>query len=205
MQTVSANSGFAGEMLSLNALIPDATKGGRLVQAPLGVHHHLALVAQASIPSGAPLAEEILSRPIPKREQPEGLKMRFKVSGFDTQIPGAKLSGSGKAFAAKWAETLEKRRREEEEALLREQQEMEDGESEAEVEHEERREGDVESESEPVNDSPVADEQEQEEPLKQESAKKRKGDAANLDASESKKSKKEKKDKRDKKEKKEKK
>ncbi|GJJ67902.1 hypothetical protein EMPS_00248 [Entomortierella parvispora] len=200
LQTVSADSGFAGEMLSLNALVPDSSKGGRLVQAPLGVHHHLALVAQASIPSGAPLAEEILSRPIPKREQPEGLKMRFKVSGFDTQVPGAKLSGSGKAFAAKWAVTLEKRRKEEEEALLRAQQEAE----ESDAENEEEEEAAAESAEEAMDTTPVsadseAVEAEEEEPVQEAPAKKRKVDSADASAVEQKKSKKEKKEKKDKK------
>ncbi|OAQ26599.1 hypothetical protein K457DRAFT_684474 [Linnemannia elongata AG-77] len=126
LQTVSPESGIAGEMLSLQPLIPAANKGGRLLQAPNGVHQHLALVASTSIPSGQTLGEEILSRPIPKREQPEGLKQRFQFAGTDSPVPGAKLSGSGKKFAAEWLKTLEKREREaEEEAEKKRQKELE--------------------------------------------------------------------------------
>ncbi|KAG0046252.1 hypothetical protein BGZ83_008553 [Gryganskiella cystojenkinii] len=201
LQTVPADSGFAGEMLSLNALVPDATQGGRLVQAPLGVHHHLALVAHASIPSGEPLAQEILSRPVPKREQPEGLKMRFKFSGFDTQVPGAKLSGSGKEFAAKWAKTLEKRRQEEEEALLRAQQEAEDSDAEAEQEEEEVA-AESESGSDVMDVTPVVAEPALEQAQEEAPAKKRKGDSMEVDADDHKKVKKEKKEKKEKKDKK---
>ncbi|KAF9958069.1 hypothetical protein BGZ72_000934 [Mortierella alpina] len=200
LRTVSTDSGFAGEMLALQPLIPDSSKGGRLVQAPLGIRHHLALVAQPTIPSGEPLADEILSRPIPKREQPEGLKMRFKFSGMETQVPGAKLSGSGKKFAEQWAKTLEKRQREQEEDLLRAQQAEAEAEAQAEaevaVEDEEQAEAQVEEED-------VATEETQE--AANTSAKKRKSDQANVDVEDDKKVKKEKKNKKEKKGKKEKK
>ncbi|KAI8595973.1 hypothetical protein EDD21DRAFT_20177, partial [Dissophora ornata] len=203
LQTVSPESGFAGEMLALEALVPDSSKGGRLVQAPLGIKRHLALVAQPTIPSGAPLADEILSRPIPKRRQPEGLRMRFKVSGFDTQVPGSKLTGSGKEFAARWAKTLEKRQRDQEEDLLRAQQAQD--EAEAEGEEEETAEA-GESENDDKEDAVVQEEEQQVE-AEVAPAKKRKAELndANDDASEEKKIKKEKKDKKVKKEKKDKK
>ncbi|KAF9174861.1 hypothetical protein BGX21_001051 [Mortierella sp. AD011] len=205
LQTVSPDSGFAGEMMALQPLVPDASKEGRLVQAPLGFHQHLALVAQPSIPSGAPLAEEILARPIPKREQPEGLKMRFKVSGFDTQVPGTKLSGSGKEFAANWAKVLEKRQKDQEEELLRAQQAMEAMEAEDEAENEAENEvEEVDGEIEDNADE-VAVAVEEEEEKSELPAKKRKVESMDVDASESKKVKKDKKDKKDKKEKKEKK
>ncbi|KAG0368842.1 hypothetical protein BC939DRAFT_503521 [Gamsiella multidivaricata] len=211
LQTISPESGFAGEMLALHALVPDSSKGGRLVQAPLGVRRHLALLAQPSIPSGAPLAEEILSRPIPKREQPDGLKMRFQFSGSETQVPGTKLSGSGKEFAARWAKTLERRRREQEEELLRVQQAEEGIETEAEVESEqaaEAGESEIETEETTAIDKAEeeADEEEQEE-VKAEAVpgKKRKGDHMDMDSAEERKIKKERKDRKDKKEKKEKK
>ncbi|KAG0209051.1 hypothetical protein BGX28_000151 [Mortierella sp. GBA30] len=207
LQTVSPDSGFAGEMLSLQALVPDSSKGGRLVQAPMGIHQHLALVAQPTIPSGKPLADEILARPIPKREQPEGLKMRFKFSGMDTQVPGAKLSGSGKKFAEQWAKTLEKRQREQEEELLRAQQAEE-----AELAEDEEAEA-AEAIAEEVDldtEEIAAAEEEKEEVAETVPAKKRKSEHAEVDGEGEKKvkkekrEKKEKKDKKDKKEKKEK-
>ncbi|KAF9432319.1 hypothetical protein BGZ76_010972 [Entomortierella beljakovae] len=210
LQTVSPESGFAGEMSSLHALVPDASKRGCLVQAPIGIKHHLALVAQPSIPSGVPLAQEILSRPISKREQPEGLEMRFKFMGADTQVPGAKLSGSGKKFAAEWAKVLEKRQRDYEEELLREQQEMEE-EMEAEEEAQaQAEEDDDEAEGiaeEAVQESTViaVEEEEEDVPVAAVEDKKRKVEDSNVDASESKKAKKDKKEKKDKKDKKEKK
>ncbi|KAG9322458.1 hypothetical protein KVV02_003184 [Mortierella alpina] len=191
LRTVPTDSGFAGEMLALQPLVPDSSKGGRLVQAPLGIRHHLALVAQPTIPSGEPLADEILSRPIPKREQPEGLKMRFKFSGMETQVPGVKLSGSGKKFAEQWAKTLEKRQREQEEDLIRAQQ----AEAEEAVEDEDQ----VEAEAE---EDVVATEEAQEAPETSSApAKKRKNEQAEVDGEDEKKVKKEKKSKKEKRDK----
>ncbi|KAG0299945.1 hypothetical protein BGZ98_009630 [Dissophora globulifera] len=212
LQTVSPDSGFAGEMLALQALIPDSSQHGRLVQAPLGIHRHLALVAHPSLPSGTPLAEEILARPIPKREQPEGLKMRFKVSGFDTQVPGSSLSGSGKKFAARWAETLEKRQRDLEEDMRREQQAMENAlkaEADEQAQEEEEEDAEVAQAVESGDDIEEAavvktvETVELETEIEPPSAKKRKAEEVEVAASEEKKIKKEKKDKKEKKEKKE--
>ncbi|KAK3810032.1 MAG: hypothetical protein J3Q66DRAFT_391218 [Benniella sp.] len=220
LQTVTPDSGIAGEMLTLQAIIPDSSKGGRFVQAPLGFHHHLALVAQPTIPSGSPLAEEILSRPIPQKKQPEGLKMRFKFAGSDTLEPGSKPSKSGKEFAARWAKTLEKRRQEEEEELLRAQQAEEAAEEEEGEEGEEEKEDgegtsaiEVEAEGEeasdngdshvtPVDEAAQDDAEEEELP-----SRKRKSEHMDIDATgeTSRKEKKEKKEKKAKKEKKEKK
>ncbi|KAH7028701.1 hypothetical protein BKA57DRAFT_479213 [Linnemannia elongata] len=199
LQTVSPESGIAGEMLSLQPLIPAANKGGRLLQAPNGVHQHLALVASTSIPSGQTLGEEILSRPIPKREQPEGLKQRFQFAGTDSPVPGAKLSGSGKKFAAEWLKTLEKREREaEEEAEKKRQKELE-----AAMEDEEELE-EIAAAEEAVEEQEQEEEEEEEE-SQPSPAKKRKGEDMEVDGTEEKKVKKEKKEKKDKKEKKEKK
>ncbi|KAF9538485.1 hypothetical protein EC957_006718 [Mortierella hygrophila] len=190
LQTVSPDSGIAGEMLSLQPLIPAANKGGRLLQAPNGVHQHLALVASTSIPSGQTLGEEILSRPIPKRDQPEGLKQRFQFAGADSPAPGAKLSGSGKKFAAEWLKTLEKRASEaEEEAEKKRQKELE-----AAMEDDEELEEIATVEE---TEEQLEEEQEQEEEESQPSpAKKRKGEDMEVDGSEEKKVKKEKKDKK---------
>lgn len=192
LQTVAPDSGIAGEMFSLQPLIPDATKGGRLVQAPFGVHQHLALVASTSIPSGQTLGEEILSRPIPQREQPEGLKQRFQFAGSESPAPGTKLSGSGKKFAAAWLKTLDKRAREaEEEAERKRQKDLEAA-----------MEDDEELEEIVAIEEAEEQEQEDEEAPQPSPAKKRKGEDMEVDGSEEKKAKKEKKDKKDKKEKK---
>ena len=198
LQTVSPDSGIAGEMLQLQPLIPAANKGGRLLQAPNGVHQHLALVASTSIPSGQTLGEEILSRPIPKREQPEGLKQRFQFAGTDSPVSGAKLSGSGKKFAAEWLKTLEKRAREaEEEAEKKRQKDLQ-----AAMEDDEELE---ETAAVDEAEEQLEEEQEEEEESQPSPAKKRKGEDMEVDGAEEKKVKKEKKDKKEKKEKKEKK
>ncbi|KAF8946304.1 hypothetical protein BGZ47_000850 [Haplosporangium gracile] len=203
LQTVAPDSGIAGEMLSLQPLIPDASKGGRLVQAPFGVHQHLALVASTTIPSGQTLGEEILSRPIPKREQPEGLKQRFQFTGSESPVPGAKLSGSGKKFAAGWLKTLDKRAREAEEEEEKKRQKaleaaMEDDEELEEIVA-------VEETGEEQKEKEQEEEEEEEEESQPSPAKKRKGEDMEVDGAEEKKAKKEKKEKKDKKDKKEKK
>ncbi|KAF9318349.1 hypothetical protein BG003_011362 [Podila horticola] len=197
LQTVSTESGFAGEMMALQPLVPDSSKGGRLVQAPLGIQQHLILVASPSIPSGEPLAEEILNRPIPKRAQPEGLKQRFQFAGSESQVPGEKIAKSGKKFAAEWAKTLEARKIRQEEALRAQ---------EAEEEEEEEEEQEAEAEAEIVAEVAEVTEavEEVQEDEKETSTKKRKGEDMEVDAKEEKKAKKEKKEKKEKKLKKEK-
>ncbi|KAF9389098.1 hypothetical protein CPB97_011976 [Podila verticillata] len=200
LQTVSAESGFAGEMMALQPLVPDSSKGGRLVQAPLGIQQHLILVASPSIPSGEPLAEEILNRPIPKRAQPEGLKQRFQFAGSESQVPGEKVSTkSGKKFAAEWAKTLEARKIRVEEALRAAQ------EAEAEEDEEEEEEEEQEAQAEEVVAEVVEAVEAVEEAKEEESStKKRKGEDMEVDAKDEKKAKKEKKEKKEKKSKKEK-
>ncbi|KAG0340342.1 hypothetical protein BG000_000118 [Podila horticola] len=196
LQTVSTESGFAGEMMALQPLVPDSSKGGRLVQAPLGIQKHLILVASPSIPSGEPLAEEILNRPIPKRTQPEGLKQRFQFAGSESQVPGEKIAKSGKKFAAEWAKTLEARKIRQEEALRAQEAEEEEEEEEQEAEAE----AEIVAEVAEVTEA-VEEVQEDEEET---STKKRKGEDMEVDAKEEKKAKKEKKEKKEKKPKKEK-
>lgn len=189
-------------MLSLHALVPDSSLKGKLVQAPLGFKHHLALIAQPSVPSGEPLAEEILSRPVPKKDQPEGLKMRFHFSGSETQLPGAKLTGSGKDFAKQWAKTLEKRQKEKEEEELRAQQMEEEAEAEEDDDEEEQTEQDEEDEDEgtvETADIEVEAEVEPEQEKAETAGKKRKGDHMEVESTEEKKVKKEKKEKKEKK------
>ncbi|KAG0040622.1 hypothetical protein BGZ82_000580 [Podila clonocystis] len=195
LQTVSAESGFAGEMMALQPLVPDSSKGSRLVQAPLGIQQYLILVASPSIPSGEPLAEEILNRPIPKRAQPEGLKQRFQFAGSESQVPGEKISKSGKKFAAEWAKTLEARKIRQEEALR-----AQEAEEEEEEEEEENQEAEAEAEIVAEVAEAVEEVHEEEETL----TKKRKGEDMEVDAKDEKKAKKEKKEKKEKKSKKEK-
>ncbi|KAK3834093.1 MAG: hypothetical protein J3R72DRAFT_526917 [Linnemannia gamsii] len=201
LQTVAPDSGVASEMLALQPLIPDASKGGRLVQAPLGVHHHLALVASTSIPSGATLGEEILARPIPKREQPEGLKARFQFTGAETHISGNKAPKSGKKFAQAWPEMLEKRKRtlENDAELNRKRKAAMEAEARGD-EHEETEE--VEEEAAEESQAEEQEEEEEEVEAQPSPAKKRKGEDMEVEGVEEKKSKKEKKDKKEKKEKK---
>ncbi|KAF9579023.1 hypothetical protein BGW38_004898 [Lunasporangiospora selenospora] len=208
LQTITRDSGFAQEVFSLCPLFPTKAEPGHVIQASSGLNavtHHLALVVEPTTPAIEPLAEEILSRPYQPRDQPEGLKMRFQFAGSQTQVPGTKLSGSGKQFAARWAETLEKRRKQEEEekeARLREEQEQEEAEAEENDTAEEKAEEEKEEVAEEVDESQL-EEQEQEK-----HSKKRKNEDAEteeVDAKEEKKHKKEKKEKKEKKHKKDKK
>ncbi|KAF9162426.1 hypothetical protein DFQ26_003555 [Actinomortierella ambigua] len=119
LQTIAKDDPLTSEMATLKALVPDSSKGGKLVQTPVGFKRHLAVVAHASVPSGSVLAQEILERPIPERAQPQGLKARFKFAGVDTQEPGQKLTGSGKEFARKWKEEEARRLKQKEEDAQR--------------------------------------------------------------------------------------
>ncbi|KAF9932789.1 hypothetical protein FBU30_007296 [Linnemannia zychae] len=197
LQTVAPDSGVAGEMLTLQPLIPDSSKGGRLVQTPLGVQHHLALIASPSVPSGTPLAEEILARPISQHLQPEGLKQRFQFVGTESPAPGAKLSGSGKKFAAEWQKTLEKRAREAEaEAEKRRLEALADAEEAVEeIEEAVEKAEEAEAVAEKIEQAEQALEKVEEKESQASSAKKRKGENMEVDKAEEKKAKKEKKNK----------
>ncbi|ORX56963.1 hypothetical protein DM01DRAFT_1334518 [Hesseltinella vesiculosa] len=70
------------EMFGLECLLPSG--GGKLSFAPKSISNYLILDEEIDIPDGVALAEAIRERPIPKREQPTGLQMRFKPYGFDT-------------------------------------------------------------------------------------------------------------------------
>ncbi|KAI7907623.1 uncharacterized protein BX663DRAFT_491493 [Cokeromyces recurvatus] len=79
----SLDIGISGhEMLSLDCLVPTREDNGNLTFAPKKFSQYLILNQVIDIPDTTILAQSILDRPVYKREQPEGLKMRFKPYGY---------------------------------------------------------------------------------------------------------------------------
>ncbi|KAL1932068.1 hypothetical protein VTP01DRAFT_9124 [Rhizomucor pusillus] len=80
------DAGVSGhEMAGLTCLLPQ--KDGKLGQATKEFAHRLIVNQVVDIPDSTEIAKEIRDRPLEKRQQPEGLKMRFKPYGFDTRAP----------------------------------------------------------------------------------------------------------------------
>ncbi|KAL0090619.1 hypothetical protein J3Q64DRAFT_1706300 [Phycomyces blakesleeanus] len=77
--------GISGqEMAGFQCLLPSRDHYGKLVYAPKTFKHNLILTREVEIPDSEKIAETIRDTPLGKRQQPEGLKMRFKPYGFDT-------------------------------------------------------------------------------------------------------------------------
>ncbi|KAK4519965.1 uncharacterized protein ATC70_010209 [Mucor velutinosus] len=75
--------GISGhEMVSFDCLVPSREDGGKLAFAPKKFDQFLILNQIVDIPDSIALAQSILDKPVYKREQPEGLKMRFKPYGY---------------------------------------------------------------------------------------------------------------------------
>ncbi|KAF7723557.1 hypothetical protein EC973_001846 [Apophysomyces ossiformis] len=80
------DSGISGhEMNGFSCLLPSMKKNGKLVFAPKAFERMLILDEEVEIPDSTATAEQIRDTPVTKREHPEGLKMRFKPYGFDTE------------------------------------------------------------------------------------------------------------------------
>ncbi|KAI9474061.1 MAG: DNA-directed RNA polymerase I, subunit RPA34.5 [Benjaminiella poitrasii] len=75
--------GISGqEMISLDCLVPTRENNGQLTFAPKKFSQYLILNQVVDIPDTTIMAQSILDKPVYKREQPEGLKMRFKPYGY---------------------------------------------------------------------------------------------------------------------------
>ncbi|KAI8979461.1 DNA-directed RNA polymerase I, subunit RPA34.5 [Mycotypha africana] len=80
--------GISGhEMLSFDCLLPSREENGRFVFAPKTFDKYLILNQEVDIPDTTILAQSILEKPVYKREQPEGLKMRYKPYGYYSGEP----------------------------------------------------------------------------------------------------------------------
>ncbi|KAI8351804.1 DNA-directed RNA polymerase I, subunit RPA34.5 [Choanephora cucurbitarum] len=80
--------GISGhEMLSFHCLVPSREHNGQFVFAPKPFDQYLILNETVDIPDTTPLAHSILNTPVYKREQPEGLQMRFKPYGYYSEEP----------------------------------------------------------------------------------------------------------------------
>ncbi|CEG84753.1 hypothetical protein RMATCC62417_18511 [Rhizopus microsporus] len=75
--------GISGqEMLSFDCLVPSREDNGKFVKVDKPFEHCLILDEVVDIPDSTALAESIRDSPIYKREQPEGLKLRFLPTGY---------------------------------------------------------------------------------------------------------------------------
>ncbi|KAM3589610.1 hypothetical protein VKS41_000468 [Umbelopsis sp. WA50703] len=72
------------EMSGFRCLVPYMKRKGKLGFAPKPIKHQLILDEKVEIPDPTEIGEQIKNTPWPIREQPEGMKMRFKPYGFDT-------------------------------------------------------------------------------------------------------------------------
>ncbi|KAI8988892.1 DNA-directed RNA polymerase I, subunit RPA34.5 [Pilobolus umbonatus] len=70
------------EMLLFDCLVPSREQNGDFTFAPKPFDQHLILSEVLDIPTDTSLAESIRDTPVYKREQPEGLKMRFMPTGY---------------------------------------------------------------------------------------------------------------------------
>ena len=113
--------GISGhEMLSFDCLVPSREHNGQFVFgkrqlenqtidkrclicfdiAPKPFDQYLILNETVDIPDTTPLAHSILNTPVYKREQPEGLQMRFKPYGYYSEEPVKKRKRIGSEEAA---------------------------------------------------------------------------------------------------------
>ncbi|KAI8640995.1 DNA-directed RNA polymerase I, subunit RPA34.5 [Parasitella parasitica] len=75
--------GISGhEMISFDCLVPSREDGGKLTFAPKKFDQFLILNQIVDIPDSIAFAQSILDKPVYKRDQPEGLQMRFKPYGY---------------------------------------------------------------------------------------------------------------------------
>ncbi|KAI9280706.1 DNA-directed RNA polymerase I, subunit RPA34.5 [Sporodiniella umbellata] len=77
------DTGVSGqEMFGFDCLFPCREENGKLVKLNKTIEHYLTLEEKVEIPDSTQLAESIRDAPVYKREQPEGLKMRFMPTGY---------------------------------------------------------------------------------------------------------------------------
>ncbi|KAG2191409.1 hypothetical protein INT46_000229 [Mucor plumbeus] len=75
--------GISGhEMVSFDCLVPSREDNGKLAFAPKKFDQFMILNQIVDIPDSIALAQSILDKPVYKRDQPEGLQMRFKPYGY---------------------------------------------------------------------------------------------------------------------------
>ncbi|KAI8361770.1 hypothetical protein BD560DRAFT_404671 [Blakeslea trispora] len=83
-------------MVSFDCLVPSREHHGQFVFAPKQFDQYLILNETVDIPDTTTLAHAILNTPVYKREQPEGLQMRFKPYGYySEETPSTKRKRLG--------------------------------------------------------------------------------------------------------------
>ncbi|KAI8083761.1 DNA-directed RNA polymerase I, subunit RPA34.5 [Thamnidium elegans] len=75
--------GISGhEMVAFDCLVPSREDNGKLAFAPKKFDQYLILNQVVDIPDSTSYAQSVLDTPVYKRDQPEGLKMRFMPYGY---------------------------------------------------------------------------------------------------------------------------
>ncbi|KAG2229113.1 hypothetical protein INT48_002929, partial [Thamnidium elegans] len=78
--------GISGhEMVAFDCLVPSREDNGKLAFAPKKFDQYLILNQVVDIPDSTSYAQSVLDTPVYKRDQPEGLKMRFMPYGQVTK------------------------------------------------------------------------------------------------------------------------
>ncbi|KAI8888401.1 hypothetical protein K501DRAFT_282868 [Backusella circina FSU 941] len=78
-----ADVGVSGqEMFGFDCIVPSHSDNGKSVRATKKIERCLILDEIVDVPDSTALAESIRDGPVYKREQPEGLQMRFKPFGY---------------------------------------------------------------------------------------------------------------------------
>ncbi|KAG1052071.1 hypothetical protein G6F43_005764 [Rhizopus delemar] len=103
--------GISGqEMLGFDCLVPCREENGKLVKINKPFEQYLILDEIVDIPDSTALAEAIRDSPVYKREQPEGLKMRFMPAGYYSNHEGPVEQQNNKRVAEAEEEGSEKKK-----------------------------------------------------------------------------------------------